>query len=105
MGKITLSEFQKEYYMLDSRFQKNDEDLFNLGILVAYTSELQNGFIVKRQLKTNSKGTKFNYKAVESQEEADAYCEKVRAMAESLDTNLIANKFKDLINKIEVKGE
>ncbi|MGL5330182.1 MAG: hypothetical protein ACRDD7_13005 [Peptostreptococcaceae bacterium] len=101
MGYASVYEFQKEYYMLDNKFLKADKDLFDLGVLVAYTSELDKGFMVKKQLKTTSNGTKFNYKKIESQEEANAYSANVREMANKLDFNLIDDKFKELIEKID----
>lgn len=94
-------EFQKEYSMLNNRFLKVDKDLFDLGVLVAYTSELNRGFIVKKQLKTTSKGTKFNYKKIDSQEEADTYCSKVMEMSKRLDPELVMKKFKAKIEQLE----
>lgn len=94
-------EFQKEYSMLNNRFLKVDKDLFDLGVLVAYTSELNRGFIVKKQLKTTSKGTKFNYKKIDSQEETDTYYSKVREMSKRLDSELVMKKFKAKIEQLE----
>lgn len=94
-------EFQKEYSMLDNKFKKADEDLFNLGVIVAYESELNRGFIVKKQLKTTSKGTKFNYKKAKTEEELNDYIAKVKAMIKEIDMELVMREFKSKIEQIE----
>ena len=95
-------EFQKNYSILDIRFEKVDKELFDLGILVAYTSELNNGFMVKRQLKTTNKGTKFNYKQIENQEELDNYNSKLKEMVTKLNPKLTIEKLKSKIEQLEV---
>ena len=96
-------EFQKEYHMLNNKFKKADEALFNLGIIVAYESELTKGFIVKKQLKTTNKSTKFNYKKVETEEELNDYLIKVKSMIKEIDLGLTMEKFKSKIEKIEAE--
>lgn len=101
--KFKVVGFQKEYSMLDTKFKKVDEDLFNLGILVAYTSELGKGFIVKKQLKTTNTGTKFNYKPVENEEEFEEYIAKVREMESKINVDLTIGKLKDKIQEWETE--
>lgn len=96
-------EFQKEYYMLDNKFKKANEELFKLGIIVAYESELSKGFIVKKQLKTTNKGTKFNYKKIETEEELNNYFAKVKSMIKEIDLNLTIEKLKSKIEQIELE--
>lgn len=96
-------EFQKEYSMLDNKFLKADKDLFDVGVLIAHTSELEKGFMVKKQLKTTSKGTKFNYKRIETKEEANIYFAKVREMAESFDPKVINEKLEKRIKGLSNK--
>ena len=82
-------EFQKEYHMLNNNFKKSNEELFKLGIIVAYESELTKGFIVKKQLKTTNKSTKFNYKKIETEEELNDYLIKVKSMIKEINSDLI----------------
>lgn len=93
-------EFQKEYYMLNNKLKKADEDLFNLGIVVAHESELSRGFIVEKQLKTTNKGTKFNYKKAET-EELNNYVAKIKSMIKEIDLELTVGKLQSKVNQIE----
>ena len=105
MTDFKVCGFQKNYKMLDSAFEKENKELYDLGVLVAHISELKDGFIVKKKLKTTTTGTKFNYKVCESQEEADAYRIKLKEMYNKLDSNLITMKLKDAITQINEISE
>lgn len=96
-------EFQKVYFRLNSRFKKADEELFNLGLIVAYESELNKGFIVKKQLKTTNKGTKFYYKKIETEEELNNYINEVKLMIKKLNLERIVEQFKAKTKNIELE--
>ena len=98
-GNFEIVNFQKEYCYLNNKFKKTEEELFNLGVVVAYISELGNGFMVKKQLKTNSRGTKFSYEKINNQEELNEYVSKVKKMLDKLDSNMLISEFDDNIKK------
>lgn len=99
MSKIKMYNFKKEYKTLTTNFEKQDKELFDIGILVAYESELKNGFIVKRQFKTNDKGTIFEYTECKTQEEADNYYDKVKCMYDKLNLKSIEKRLKDMLKE------
>lgn len=99
--EFIIYEFQKEYTVLDNKLKKSNEDAFKLGLLVAYTSELKNGFIVKRQLKTTNTGTKITYKQIDNQQEADKYQKKIRKMSETIDPINAVNYIEGIMNSNE----
>lgn len=85
MSDYTVIGFQKVYKGLNLKMQKNEPEAFKLGVLVAYASELDKGFGVVKQLKTNSKGTAFNYELIDTKEKAEKYEKKVKEIKEELD--------------------
>lgn len=95
--KIEIVGFQKEYRMLTTKLKKDKPELFNLGVIVAYTSEIENCFMVKKQLKTTSSGTKFNYEAIKSKEELEDYTEKVSSLTEALGVEAEIEKMKKIL--------
>lgn len=98
-NKIKLLGFQKEYKMLTTKFKKEHPELFNLGIVVAHTSEVKEGFIVKKQLRTTSNGTKFNYEAIKSREELTQYTEKVIGIIKTLNVEEEIKKMQETLKK------
>lgn len=76
MDGVQLIEFQREFKNLNLKV-KEHEKIFDLMMLIVYTAESDKGFIVKKVWKTTKRGTKVTYKACASEEEAQAYKEKV----------------------------
>lgn len=74
---VRILEYQKDNRLLTKEFKEENELLYKVGILVAMTSDLKYGHIVKRYNKPTSKGTKFTYKPVESEEEVEKYVKKI----------------------------
>lgn len=75
MRGISVVEFQKEYSEINLKMMREDIKKYDMAIIVGYTIELEHGFIVKKINKTNSRGTKFTFKACESKEEPKKYRE------------------------------
>ena len=98
-NKIKVIEFQKEYKMLTNKFKKEHPEAFNLGVIVAYTSEVQNGFMVKKQLRTTSKGTRFTYKPIKSREELSEYTDRVINRIKILDVGPEIEKMKEFLER------
>lgn len=73
MDNIKVIEFGKEFPSVNLDLMKNNPKDYDMAILVAYTLEVERGFIVKKQNKTTKKGTKFTYKLCEDEEEAKEY--------------------------------
>lgn len=80
MSYATVVEFQKEFEMINLDMMKNDIEKYDMAIIVIYTLETERGFVVKKQGKTTRKGTKFTYKACESEDEAKTYSIKVNEL-------------------------
>lgn len=80
MSNVQVIEFQKEYPIINLELEKNSKKEYDMAIMVAYTMELEKGFIVKRQNKTTRKGTKFTYKPCETEEEFKDYKVKLNEM-------------------------
>ena len=104
-NKIKLLGFQKEYKMLTTKFKKEHPELFNLGIVVAHTSEVKEGFIVKKQLRTTSNGTKFSYEALKSREELAQYTEKVIGIIKTLNVEEEIKKMQETLKKSNEEGK
>lgn len=82
MSYATVVEFQKEFKTMNLDMLKTDIEKYDMAILVAYTLETKDGFIVKKQGKTTRTGTKFTYKACSGEEEAKAYSLKLHELLE-----------------------
>lgn len=98
MSKPVCISFQKHYKGLTTKLEKNDPDLFKLGLLVAYASELDKGFGVVKQLKTYSNGTKMNYERIDTNEKAEAYRIKCQEISDSICQEVLV---KDLAERIK----
>lgn len=68
-------EFSKLYRTLNTDLMKEDEFLYDFGILYIHTAEANSGFRVKKINKTNKKGTLVYYKVMSTSEEIDEYKE------------------------------
>lgn len=80
MNDVVVIGFQREYPTINLELMKSNEQMYDMAILVVYTSELERGFIVKKQFKTTKRGTKFTYKACKNEEEAKEYSLKVQEL-------------------------
>lgn len=80
MSDAVVIELRKEYPIINLDLMKNNEQMYDMAILVAYMAELERGLIVKKQFKTTKKGTKFAYKACKDEEEAKEYSLKVHEL-------------------------
>lgn len=87
MSNIQVIEFQKEYPIINLQLAKNSSKEYDMAIMVAYTMELEKGFIVKKQNKTTKKGTKFTYKPCESEDEFENYKAKLNEMLSAYNKN------------------
>lgn len=96
-GDYKTYKFQKNYPSLNNKLLKTSKELFEIGVLVALTSEAHRGFIVKKQLKTNSKGTAFNY-VLATKEEIMSYLKDVREKYKSINMEKLKD---DIDSKIE----
>lgn len=117
MSDVKVIGFQREYPSINLELMKSDERAYDMAILAVYILELKRGFIVKKQYKTNKKGTKFKYKICEDEEEAkeyglkvsgllNQYKEKYKTKMELSDFRVIArHKIDDKARAEEVKRE
>lgn len=80
MSDAVVIELRKEYPIINLELMKNNEQMYDMAILVAYMAELERGVIVKKQFKTTKKGTKFAYKVCKDEEEAKEYSLKVHEL-------------------------
>lgn len=85
MSDYEVTGFQKGYKMLNSKMLENEPNAFALGLLVAYSSEIKKGFYVDKQLKTNPKGTNFNFKKFKTSEEVEKYKIKLNEILNMID--------------------
>ncbi|MGL5713376.1 MAG: hypothetical protein ACRCX2_10185 [Paraclostridium sp.] len=85
MSDFTVIGFQKGYKSLNLKMLNNEPNAFALGLLAVYSSEVKNGFYVAKQLKTNSRGTNFNFKKFETQEQVEQYREKINEILSTID--------------------
>lgn len=75
-------EFCKNYGGVNTTFKKNKPKEYDIAMIAIHLEELDNGFIVKRINKTNSKGTKVVYRAVQNNEELDDYINFLKKLVE-----------------------
>lgn len=101
--KVRLEGFQKEYKALTIDLQETNKPFYDLGILLAYYSELHNDFMVKKQLKTTKRGTKFNYVSIKDIDEYNLYHEKLNEMLNTVDTELMASGLNTIIDFLKTK--
>lgn len=80
MSDAVVIELRKEYPIINLDLMKNNEQMYDMAILVAYMAELERGLIAKKQFKTTKKGTKFTYKVCKDEEEAKEYSLKVHEL-------------------------
>lgn len=92
--------FQKDYPDLNNKLLKSSKELFDLGVVVACSSELEKGFIVKRQLKTTSKGTKFNFEPATSEQELGDYVKDIKEKLQNIDMKSLENKINQRVEEI-----
>lgn len=70
---LSVVEYQIEYPTLNLKAQKDDEKMFDYGMLYCYTKECEKGFKVKKVGKTTRKGTKFTYTAIKDKDDFEEY--------------------------------
>lgn len=58
---VQVIEFQKEFPTVNLKLLQQEERKYEYSILILYTLETENGFMVKKVGKTTNKGTKVNY--------------------------------------------
>lgn len=80
MSDVVVIGFRKEYPSINLDLMKSNEQIYDMAILAVYTSELERGFIVKKQFKTTKKGTKFTYKLCKDEDEANEYSFKIHEL-------------------------
>lgn len=92
--------FQKDYPDLNNKLLKSSKELFDLGVVVACSSELEKGFIVKKQLKTTSKGTKFNFEPATSEQELGDYIKDLKQKLKNIDVKSLEDKISQSVERI-----
>lgn len=80
MGDYQVIGFQKTFKILTAKLEKERPIMYKMGVLIAYSAELERGFGVKKKLKANSKGTNFNYELLDTEEKVKEYKEKVNKL-------------------------
>lgn len=98
---IEILEFKKHNKTLNLDLKKDNEVLFNILLLLEYSSELRNGFMVKKQYKTTKKGTLFLFEPAKSQEEMDKYVEKLRGIIKEIGEQKILLTLKERLEQIQ----
>lgn len=51
MSDAVVIGFQREYPSINLDLMKSNEQMYDMAILVVYTSELERGFIVRKQFR------------------------------------------------------
>lgn len=97
---INVYKFQKDYPTLNNSLLKSSKELFEIGIIMARASELEKGFIVSKQLKTTSKGTRFNFVPAKDENELREYMKEIKDRLEAVDINKIES---DIEKRIEIE--
>lgn len=104
--KIKVLEFQKEYPSINLDLQKQSEEMYDLAIVWVYMSELGNGYMVSRRRKTYKKGTKFNFKPIESEEELQSYFKTIMDFINALNNKHGTDyRLKEILEKFIIKEE
>lgn len=84
MSEYQLYGFQKNYKILTAKLEKERPMMYKMGLLIAYSAELDRGFGVKKKLKANSKGTNFNYRLLDTKEKIEEYKKQVDKIQEEI---------------------
>lgn len=83
--KISIAGFKKEYPYLNLKLKKENPALFDMGIIVIKMAEFQHGFKVKKQYKTYSKGTAFNFEVFKDEKDFEKYSEQIQKIIKEYD--------------------
>lgn len=90
---VTVKEFRVCYPDINLELQNNNPERYEMAIIAAHVAKLTSSFIVKKQYKTNKKGTKFAYKFCDDKKEGKKYIDKVESMIEEFNSKPYENKF------------
>lgn len=85
MSNHTVKKLEKEYLMLTSNLKSENPCEYDLGIIIAYTSELERGFKVGYQYEADEEGTKIDFVPFKNQEDISSYEELVLKMAKDFE--------------------
>lgn len=81
MGSIKVIGYTTEYPFINLEL-KNNEEMYDMAILVLHIEEFKKGMKISKIYKTYKKGTKVKYVSIDSEEDALEYYEKIKAMIE-----------------------
>lgn len=102
--EVKVLEFQKEYKTINLDLQKNNEEMYELALIWVYMSELKSGYMVSKRRKTYKRGTKFNFKPIESEEELQSYfktiMDSINVFNDKFETNY---RLKEIIEKFIIE--
>jgi hypothetical protein len=98
MAGIQVIGFQKEFPTVNLKVKNEDEKRYEYLILMLYTLESENGYMVKKVGKTTNKGTKVNYISFKTDEDVKKYSELLQGMIKAF------NKKWDTTLKLECDG-
>lgn len=73
MSKFIVVGCKIDYPTLDLKLFKEDQDMYNMGILIAADRELKRGLRIKRINKPTRKGTGITFEAIKTKEEEAQY--------------------------------
>lgn len=103
---IKVLEFQKEYPSINLDLQKTSQEMYELAIIWVYMSELKRGYMVSKRRKTYKKGTKFNFKPIESEEELQNYFKTIIDLISSLNDKFKTNyRLKEIVEKFIIEED
>lgn len=83
MADIQVIGFQKEFPVVNLKMKNEDERKYEYSILILFTLETGDGYMVKKIGKTTNKGTKVNYTSFKNDEDIKKYSELLQGMVKA----------------------
>lgn len=85
MSEYSVKKIEKSYPLLTLDLKTTKPCEYELGLIIAYTSELERGFKVGNQYKSDEDGTKIDFVPFENQEDIESYEKLILKMAKDFE--------------------
>ena len=85
MSEYSVKKIENSYPLLPLDLKTTKPCEYELGLIIAYTSELERGFKVGNQYKSDEDGTKIDFVPFENQEDIESYEKLILKMAKDFE--------------------
>ena len=85
MSEYSVKKIEKSYPLLTLDLKTTKPCEYELGLIIAYTSELETGFNVGNQYKSDEYWTKIDFVPFENQEDIESYEKLILKMAKDFE--------------------